>query len=97
MRKRRVEPDSPQSSRGEGPRLGDGIPQAVQFQRALPLRRAGPHRPQAGEGGGDILGQGHMPQGAHPAAEGGGDEQPVGLRLGGGRGDGPFQQCGRDW
>ena len=57
------------------------------------VRVQGAHTAQ---GGLDVLGQLHIGQAAHPVGQGGGDDQPVGLGLGGRRGDGAAQGGGGD-
>ena len=61
---------------------GDGIPRPVKFR---------PQLSEAAKGGVHILGVGHIVNNALPLGQGSGDEEPVGLGLGGGRSDGAFQ------
>ena len=69
-----------QGGHGVGPHAADrdGISLPPPFR---------PQLPKAAEGSFYILGGGHAADNALPPGQGGGDEQPVGLRLGGGRGD----------
>ena len=77
---------------GEGSRLGDGVPQTVDPERpGLQLLHQGSQGGKAPAGGLDVLRVRQTGDGADPAAEGGGDQGPVGLGLAGGRGDTPSQ------
>ena len=68
---------------------GDGEGGAVQLRRR-------PQRPHTGQGGGDVLRHGHVGDDAGPPGQRRGDDEPVGLTFGGGRGDGPGQLRWRD-
>ena len=81
-----------QGHRDEEPKRGARFA-AVQDGQALSRRLQCGH---AAAGGLDVLGVRQIFDPALPVRQGGGNEQPVGLGLGGGRRDGPLEQAGCD-